>query len=134
MRDRSPLIASRPVGPSARTYCNGALLIGTDLEPLDLLRELKNVERAFGRRPGGQRWRARVLDLDIVLWSGGTFAGPGLVIPHPRFRERDFVLTPVAAIAGGWRDPVSRRTVSQLRQRLTGFRPLPRAAGTARGR
>ena len=126
----APAIATAPIGPSSRRYANSAAVIETALEPEALLALLKRIERAFGRRPGGQRWRARVLDLDLVLWSGGAYASAALTIPHPLFRERDFVLTPADAIAPAWRDPLTGRTVRQLRARLTGSRPLPkRSAG-----
>jgi 2-amino-4-hydroxy-6-hydroxymethyldihydropteridine diphosphokinase len=59
-----------------------------------------------------------VLDLDIVLWSGGPWASERLVIPHPEFRSRAFVLAPAAAVAPGWRDPVTGRTLRQLNARL----------------
>ncbi len=122
-----PVIDSAPVGSSRRTYANSALLVATTLEPEALLAELKRIEREFGRRAAEPRWRARLLDLDIILWSGGVFASPGLTIPHPRFRQRAFVLQPAAAIAPAWRDPVTGLTVRQLRTRLTGTRPLPRS-------
>ena len=77
------------------------------------LDELKQIERAFGRR-AGRRWGPRVLDLDIILWSGGCWEGGGLVVPHPRFRERSFVLEPLAELAPSWRDPIGGGTVRQL--------------------
>ena len=70
-------------------------LVASDLSPPDMLAELKGIERDFGRR-GGRRWGARVLDLDIVAWSGGRWRGHGLTIPHPRLAQRDFVLGPLA--------------------------------------
>ncbi|MGX7896814.1 2-amino-4-hydroxy-6-hydroxymethyldihydropteridine diphosphokinase [Tsuneonella sp. HG222] len=126
---QAPTLESEPVGPSLRRYANSAALVETDLAPPDLLALCKWLEREFGRRTGGQRWQSRVLDLDLVLWSGGAWSSPGLTIPHPLYRERDFVLTPAAAIAPGWRDPLSGLTVRQLRARLTGPRPLPRWRG-----
>nr|WP_137676639.1 2-amino-4-hydroxy-6-hydroxymethyldihydropteridine diphosphokinase [Parerythrobacter lutipelagi] len=122
----SPVIASLPLGPSLRRYANAAALLETELSPRDLLGALKSIERAFGRTGGGGRWRARVLDLDIVLWSGGIWVGPELAIPHPRFRERTFVLGPAMSIAPGWRDPVTGLSVRQLNARLTKPKPLPR--------
>ena len=122
----APVIDSAPLGPSQRRYANGALLLRTALAPIALLRALKRIERAFGRRRGGQRWGARVLDLDIVLWDGGRFASPRLTIPHAAFRTRAFVLAPAMAIAAGWRDPLTGLTVRQLHARLTAPRPLPR--------
>lgn len=119
------VIDSAPVGPSRRRYANGALLLRTPHDPRELLARLNAIERAFGRRAGGRRWAARVLDLDIVLWSGGRHASPGLVIPHAAFRTREFVLAPAAAIVARWRDPLTGLTLRQLRARLTARRPLP---------
>jgi len=112
-------IETAPIGPSIRRYANSAAVIETDLDPPELLTVLKRAEREFGRRAGGQRWRARVLDLDVVLWSGGAFASDELTVPHPLFRTRPFVVLPAAEIAPGWRDPLTRLTVRQLRARLT---------------
>lgn len=123
-------IETAPVGPSIRRYANSAAVIETGLEPEALLALLKRVEHEFGRRALGQRWRARVLDLDVVLWSGGPYASPALTIPHPLFRKRAFVLGPALAIAPAWRDPLSGATVRQLHARLTAPRAQPkRAAG-----
>ena len=123
---RSPIIDSDPIGPSQRRYANAAMLIETDLDPWEMLESLQYTERQLGRVRRGQRWRSRVIDLDIVLWSGGTVAGPDLVIPHPLFRQREFVLGPAAAIAAAWRDPVTGLSLQQLHARLTGHRPVPR--------
>jgi 2-amino-4-hydroxy-6-hydroxymethyldihydropteridine diphosphokinase len=122
----APVQHSAPLGPSRRRYANGAAVIATDLRPEALLAALKAIERHFGRRRGGQPWRARVLDLDIVLWSGGCWASHGLIIPHPLFRDRTFVLGPASVIAPRWRDPLSGLTVRQLKARLTRPHPLPR--------
>jgi len=122
----SPVLSSAPVGPSRRRYANGAATISTGHDPEDLLDLLKRIEHAFGRRSRGSRWTARVLDLDIVLWSGGPWHSPTLTIPHPEFRSRTFVLDPAVSIAAAWRDPLSHLTLRQLRARLTRPRPLPR--------
>jgi 2-amino-4-hydroxy-6-hydroxymethyldihydropteridine diphosphokinase len=112
----SHVASSAPLGPSPRRYANSAAIVATELEPPALLRRLKAIERRFGRR-GGRRWASRVLDLDIVLWSGGAWSGPGLTVPHIAFRERRFVLDPAAEVAPAWRDPVSGRTLRQLAAR-----------------
>ncbi|WP_332872429.1 2-amino-4-hydroxy-6-hydroxymethyldihydropteridine diphosphokinase [Allopontixanthobacter confluentis] len=122
----APVIQSAPVGPSQHRYANSAAVISTDLAPEDLLALLKAAERAFGRKQRGQRWAARVLDLDIILWSGGSFYGKFLTIPHPAMQERDFVLAPAAAICPEWRDPISRLSIRQLHRRLTRPRAAPR--------
>jgi 2-amino-4-hydroxy-6-hydroxymethyldihydropteridine diphosphokinase len=115
------------LGPAGRAFANAVALVESDAEPLELLAQLKAVERAFGRR-GGRRWGPRVLDLDIILWSGGCWEAGGLVVPHPGFRERRFVLEPLADLVPLWRDPITRATVRQLLAR----RRLPLRAATGR--
>jgi 2-amino-4-hydroxy-6-hydroxymethyldihydropteridine diphosphokinase len=111
------ILHSRPIGPSQRTYANSAVIIECALSPSALLSHLKDIERAFGRRRG-QRWSARVIDLDIILWSGGIWASPGLTIPHREFQSRDFVLTPLSEIAPDWHDPVTGLRIRHLKARL----------------
>jgi 2-amino-4-hydroxy-6-hydroxymethyldihydropteridine diphosphokinase len=127
----STIRATPALGPAGRGFANAAAIVECDLEPDAMLARLKTIERRFGRR-GGKRWGPRVLDLDIILWSGGPWAGPGPIVPHPAFRARRFVLDPLAEIAPGWRDPVSGLTVRQLLARLTRPRPARRDA-TAKG-
>ncbi|WP_234026451.1 2-amino-4-hydroxy-6-hydroxymethyldihydropteridine diphosphokinase [Qipengyuania thermophila] len=122
----APVLRSAPLGPSRRRYANGALVLASALEPLALLAALKELERRLGRRPGGQRWSARVLDCDIVLWSGGGWRSRDLTIPHSAFRARCFVLRPLAAVAPLWRDPATGLTPRHLLARLTRPRPLTR--------
>jgi 2-amino-4-hydroxy-6-hydroxymethyldihydropteridine diphosphokinase len=110
------------MGPAGRAFANAALLLATDLGPEELLAALKRIEHEFGRRRG-RRWGPRVLDLDIILWSEGTWGGPGPIIPHPEFRKRGFVLDPLGSLVPGWRDPLTGRSVRQLRYRLA--RPAP---------
>nr|WP_298931175.1 2-amino-4-hydroxy-6-hydroxymethyldihydropteridine diphosphokinase [uncultured Erythrobacter sp.] len=113
---RAPLIDSAPMGPAQRQFANCAAVLESEYDPPALLAGLKRMEREFGRRKG-RRWGDRVLDLDIVLWSGGEWQDDHLTIPHIDFRARDFVLSPAGAIAGDWRDPVSGLSVRQLAAR-----------------
>jgi 2-amino-4-hydroxy-6-hydroxymethyldihydropteridine diphosphokinase len=115
---RSRIIESRPIGPSQRRYANAVVLIESALTPPALLIKLKAIERNFGRRTFGQRWAARVLDLDIILWSEGIWADETLIIPHPAYRLRNFVLGPLCDVAPKWRDPVSHFSALQLKARL----------------
>jgi 2-amino-4-hydroxy-6-hydroxymethyldihydropteridine diphosphokinase len=119
----SAVLPSRPVGPSSRQFANAAAIVETMLEPVAMLAHLKTIERRFGRRPGGQRWGSRVLDLDIILWSGGIWSGNDLGIPHAPFRSRAFVLKPAARLAGAWRDPVTGLRLRHLATRLDRRRP-----------
>ena len=113
--DVSPIVLNAADGGAGRDFANAVALVESELEPPQMLAKLKSIEREFGRR-AGRRWGPRVLDLDLVLWSGGEFRSRRLTIPHPRFAERSFVLQPLAAIAPGWR--VGAFSVRQLAGRL----------------
>lgn len=82
---------------------------------LALLGRLKMLERVAGRGTG-RRWGPRVLDLDILLWSGGKFHSRLLSVPHPELARRSFVLRPLAAIAPGWR--IGSLSMRHLNHRL----------------
>lgn len=115
--DAAPILLNPAHGGAGRDFANSVALVESGLEPPEMLRRLKAIEQAFGRRRG-RRWAARVLDLDIVAWSGGKWHSRGLTIPHPAALRRAFVLLPFAAIAPSWRIDGSR-TVRQLASRLS---------------
>jgi 2-amino-4-hydroxy-6-hydroxymethyldihydropteridine diphosphokinase len=98
---RSSLYRNPPEGGAAQPeYVNAVAMVETALAPRALLAELLAIERAHGRVrafPGAPR----TLDLDLVLYGDLVLEEPGLVIPHPRMRERAFVLVPLAEIAPG---------------------------------
>ncbi|MEA1071465.1 2-amino-4-hydroxy-6-hydroxymethyldihydropteridine diphosphokinase [Sphingomonas sp. LY160] len=100
--DASPIILNPAVGPAGREFANAVALVEAHEPPHALLSSLKSIEREFGRRRG-QRWGARVLDLDLVAWDGPPLRSQALTIPHSRLTERDFVLGPLCAIAPDWR-------------------------------
>lgn len=100
--DASPIVLNPAHGAAGRDFANAVALIESELDPPAMLKQLKTIEQAFGRRRG-RRWAPRVLDLDLVLWSGGTFRSRRLTVPHPRIEQRSFVLEPLAAIAPTWR-------------------------------
>jgi len=114
---RSPVIETAPMGAAIRRFANAACVLESEYDPASLLAGLKRMERETGRRRG-QRWGDRVLDLDIVLWSGGRFEARDLTIPHLGFRMRRFVLDPALTIAPTWRDSNTGYTLRQLAARL----------------
>ena len=111
-------IETEPVGVGSQPrFLNGAAAGTTMLSARPLLEALLAIERERGReRPFAGA--ARTLDLDLVLFGDAVIDEPGLVVPHPRFRERRFVLEPLVEIAPEMVDPVTGLTVSEiLRQR-----------------
>ena len=117
----SPIIINPAVGGAGREFANAVALVESALEPQAMLAAVKAVERGFGRRPG-KRWGARVLDLDLIAWSGGRFASHRLTIPHPRLADRDFVLGPLTAVAPNW-PLIGGLTARHLAARLGKRRP-----------
>jgi 2-amino-4-hydroxy-6-hydroxymethyldihydropteridine diphosphokinase len=113
--DSSPIILNAAHGGAGRDFANAVALIESDVEPTEMLRRLKGIEQEFGRR-AGRRWGPRVLDLDIVLWSGGRFRSHRLTVPHKRLPSRGFVLQPLASVAPRWR--VGSLEVRHLAHRL----------------
>jgi 2-amino-4-hydroxy-6-hydroxymethyldihydropteridine diphosphokinase len=110
-----------PIGVGAQpTFLNATAVGETSLSARALLDTLLTVEREFGReRPFSGA--PRTLDLDLILYGDAIIdEAPSLIVPHPRFRERRFVLEPLAEIAPDWRDPVTRQTVEELLRNLTG--------------
>jgi 2-amino-4-hydroxy-6-hydroxymethyldihydropteridine diphosphokinase len=108
-----------PVGgpPDAPLYLNEVVVGSTMLSPQALLDTLLAIERDCGReRP--LKDAPRTLDLDLILYGDFVIDEPGLTVPHPRFRDRAFVLDPLSEIAGDWVDPVSGLTMAELRRRL----------------
>jgi 2-amino-4-hydroxy-6-hydroxymethyldihydropteridine diphosphokinase len=104
------------VGDQPR-FLNAAAVGQTALSARALLDKLLGIERQLGRTrpfPGA----ARTLDLDLILYGDSVIDEPGLLVPHPRFRERAFVLKPLAEVAADWIDPVTGRTIGELSSAL----------------
>ena len=99
--DASPIVLNPAVGRAGREFANAVALVESEFDPPVLLRHLKAIEREYGRR-GGRRWGCRVLDLDVVAWSGGKWRSRALTVPHTALEKRSFVLGPLAAIAPNW--------------------------------
>ena len=104
------------VGDQPR-FLNAAAIGATTLSASAFLEKLLSIEAKFGRtrpHPGA----ARTLDLDLILYGDQIIEERDLTVPHPRFRERRFVVEPLAEIAPDWIDPVTKRTVNDLMRGL----------------
>lgn len=111
------------VGEQGR-FLNAAVTGETTLPPLELLDVLLAIEAGNGRqRPYPNA--ARTLDLDLIFYGDAIIRQPQLVVPHPRFRDRLFVLEPLAEIGAWLVDPVTQVTVGELLSRLRQGRPAP---------
>jgi 2-amino-4-hydroxy-6-hydroxymethyldihydropteridine diphosphokinase len=94
-------------------FLNAAATGESELSARAVLDALLAVERQFGReRP--YTHAPRTIDLDLILYGDSVIDTPGLMVPHPRFRERRFVLQPLAEIAADWVDPVTGKTIREL--------------------
>jgi 2-amino-4-hydroxy-6-hydroxymethyldihydropteridine diphosphokinase len=93
----SNLYASSPMGPQDQPdYVNAVMSVATSLSPLDLLHALQAIELEHGRVRGVQRWGARTLDLDVLLYGDQQIDTPELTVPHQGIAERAFVLVPLS--------------------------------------
>jgi len=123
---RSGWFETPPIGGPAGqgAFLNGSALLWTALAPRQLLAELRSIEEQLGR-VRGERWGARVMDLDLLLFDllvidhAATTDGPETIVPHPRMAFRWFVLEPAAAVAPWMVHPTSGWTVQALCEQLT---------------
>ncbi|WP_340122402.1 2-amino-4-hydroxy-6-hydroxymethyldihydropteridine diphosphokinase [Methylobacter svalbardensis] len=96
----SSLYHSAPMGPQDQPdYVNAVMGVKTDLPPIDLLRCLQRIENDQGRVRKSERWGARTLDLDVLIYGDQIIELPDLTVPHVGIAERAFVLYPLYEIA-----------------------------------
>lgn len=103
-------------------FLNQAIGISSPLLPLQLLREINQIEKELGRERV-EKWGARTIDIDIIFYGHQVVDTPELKIPHPLMQERRFVLVPLAEIIPGFVHPVCHKTVRSLLEECTD--PLP---------
>jgi len=103
---RSSLYRSKPMGPPDQPdYVNAVAALDTLLSAPELLQALQRIEVMQGRERTAQKWEARILDLDLLLYGTRVLDNPGLKLPHPGLHERDFVIIPLAEVAGNLNIP-----------------------------
>lgn len=113
----SSLIETEPVGfDSPHRFLNQVVSVRTTLEPEELLKETAEIERELGRerKSVGGQYADRTCDIDILFLDDLIYRSASLEIPHPKLRERLFVLEPLAEIAPDMVDPVTGRTMKEL--------------------
>lgn len=118
----SPIIETAPVGPGTEgqpAYLNAVGVGRSALAPPALLARLQDLEVAAGRTRAYPN-APRTLDLDLILSGNEIVRSPGLELPHPRFRERRFVLEPLVAVAPDLTDPITGLTMRELLAQLGG--------------
>ncbi len=115
LQARSSWYQTKAVGPPQPDYINGCALLHVWKTPQMLLETLLGIEAQFGR-VRRERWGPRSLDLDLLLYDDLILDTPTLQLPHPRMRERAFVLLPLAEIAPNWVEPVSGKAIAELLQ------------------
>lgn len=105
---------SEPVGGAKYSFLNSAAKIVTDKEPAELLKNLKEFEQTCGREKNPERWGPRVIDLDIISYGDLVIEQESLIIPHPEFDRRKFVLKPMMEINNNWCDPRTGQSIELI--------------------
>ncbi|GAA4433785.1 2-amino-4-hydroxy-6-hydroxymethyldihydropteridine diphosphokinase [Bremerella cremea] len=122
---RSELLVTKPVGgPSGQPdFLNAAAKLATELSPDQVHQKLIDIEQQHGR-VRKQRWGARKLDLDLLLYDDQVIATPSLTVPHPRMSFRKFVMQPSAEVAAEMIHPTLHTSIGELWQQLQNAPPL----------
>jgi 2-amino-4-hydroxy-6-hydroxymethyldihydropteridine diphosphokinase len=114
----SPVYESVPEGVSHQPrFLNAAIEIVTDLDEKKLLKECQNIENEMGR-VRKEHWGPRNIDIDILMYDDLVCSTRDLIIPHPFFHEREFVLRPLADISPDLMHPVLDMSISELLEGL----------------
>ena len=118
---RSSVYETGPVGFKSETsFLNMVILLGTELRPADLMKEILRIEAELGRVRSGQGYTSRTVDIDILLYGDEVIDKENIKVPHPRMPERRFVLVPLNEIAPDLVHPVLKKSVKELLESCPG--------------
>lgn len=111
---RSSVYATEPWGFESEIFWNQAIIVETQLNPVEILKLTQSIESLMGRLKHAVQFEARTIDIDLLFYDDLELNTPYLTIPHPKMGERKFVLVPLNEIAPGKCHPTTGISVKEM--------------------